>query len=809
MVSNQTLSVVLSFQASGILELQHGARSQLLPRFRDLAGRPIPFTLSARLVQNLLSGEQDDRQGSPASLLRHCGSVSTNGVRATQQPHLYHDDTQTKPIVHSGRLVYAKPQDLPSFPSIGLDARGSAASAAASLSWANKKSSEPWRPTASPSAWTAAIMAEDYKLALAWEPVASSNGAKAALLAAKSATSPGIAKSPSTDDGISAATRAYKSNRANSNTKQEAPERHRSLVAAKGAVARRQRADSAPTPRESYPDEANAAANALSAATRAHRPALSPVPLQEAGAVPYTTMNKLMFTSRPPVKPEVDEQKRTDVLHASAVAMAKKMYNQQQKMIDAQKAHVDTLSPRSNLEVSSSVSDDHQPAQLTTLQDAAYKQAQARLAKMQQKNAQDNDLQYYYGTKPLSRRFSVKGKLRKRSASDGAVLEDQRRSEQIRKQMTVFSSKLSEVDEQKRQQDQDLLLAAAQRNVHERLKGMDAKIANETGMTPPSTLTQWELKARAVAQARAFQQDGPQQGKVDIGGVQMDQEEINAIAARRIQPILDEINAKAELEHARQTELRLEMKRKKEEEETEKARQREVQEIRKKLKRVSATNLKIKKSKNKKNGRQSRSKRLGPRRKKKQAAKAEQKRLTRIEKTKSAEHDQAANIEPDAQEDTITMNSSGQPVLAPSSSTREVRRRASSDNSENSPKSPSGKIKTWFKSRFSREQSQGRSNSKRFIGGASLTGNRDNQSSGSLGDHGDSVREIAIAGRNSGPPQSRLEHDSEGISSLSNASEDEAENRPTRMLTPPRLTRDASPAVSRSPARDSRFHEII
>ena len=434
------------------------------------------------------------------------------------------------------------------------------------------------------------MLAEGYKSAPAWEPVASSDGANAALLAAKSVTSPSMAKPPPTGDGISAATRAYQSNRISSSTKPEVPEHHRSLVAAKGAVARRQRAESAPTPRETYPDEANAAANALSAATRAHRPALSPVPVEEAGAVPYTTMNKMMFTSRPPVKPEVEEQKRTDVLHASAVAMAKKMYNQQQKMFDAQKAHTGSTTPRNNLEVSSSVSDDHQPTQLTTLQDAAYKQAQARLAKMQQKNAQDSDLQDYYGTKPSSRRFSVKSKLRKRSFSDGAVLEDQRRSEQIRKQMTFFSNKLSEVDEQKRQQDQDLLLAAAQRNVHERLKDIGAQIANETGMIPPSTLAQWELRSRATAQARAFQHDQTHKGKVDIGaGVHMDQEEINAIAARRIQPILDEINAKAEIEHVRQAELRLEMERKKEEEETEKARQREVQDIQKKLKRTSAS----------------------------------------------------------------------------------------------------------------------------------------------------------------------------------------------------------------------------
>ncbi len=101
---------------------------------------------------------------------------------------------------------------------------------------------------------------------------------------------------------------------------------------------------------------------------------------------------------------------------------------------------------------------------------------------------------------------------------------------------------------------------------------MDAKIALETGMVPPPTLTQWELNARAVAQSRALQNDSRQQGKVDIGaGIHMDQEDINAIAARRIQPILDEINAKAELEHARQMELRLEMERKREAQEVEKS----------------------------------------------------------------------------------------------------------------------------------------------------------------------------------------------------------------------------------------------
>ncbi|KAI0490712.1 hypothetical protein F4859DRAFT_17612 [Xylaria cf. heliscus] len=713
--------------------------------------------------------------------------VSANSARAAQQAQLYHghDDRRNQPIVHSGRLVYARPQDLPSFPSIGLDAKGSAASAAATLGWANKKSPELWRPgaSASASASMAATMAEDHKSAPAREPSASSHGANAALLAAQSATGHGASKPSLSDDGVSAATSAFKSSRPNPrNTNPGALERHRSLLAAQGAVARRQRADSAPTPRESYPDEANAAANALNAATRAHR-----APLEVTGAVPYTTMDKQMFTSRPPVKPEVDEQKRADVLHASAIAMAKKMYNQQQKMIEAKKVHADKALVRGNLEVSSSISDDTQPAQITTLQDAAYKQAQARLAKMQEKNAQNRNLQDYYGTTLLSQRRFIKGKLRKRSLSDGVVIEDQRRSQQIKKEMSLFSNRLSEVDEHKRQQDQDLLLATAQRNVHERLKGIDEKIATQTGMVPPPTLTQWELNSRAVAQSRALQQDNRQPGKVDLGaGIHMDQEDINAIAARRIQPILDEINAKAELEHARQLELRLETEKKKEEQEVEKARQREVQEIQKKIKQQERLEQKGKRVEEKQEAK--------AKKEEKKAAKAEQKKLARAEETRSAEYDQGA-AEPESREE--MMNSSTRPLRVSHLGTQEARPQTSPEMSEEYSKSPPGRIKNWLKSRFSRgpkspteEQNKGKETQKGFIGGVALTGNRGNQSSTSLG------------------------ADPGAVSPISTESEDdisgeEVGDQHKTILTPPRPIAGSSSARVQSPARDSRFHEII
>ncbi|KAI0024364.1 hypothetical protein F4780DRAFT_596692 [Xylariomycetidae sp. FL0641] len=723
------------------------------------------------------------------------------------------DNTQhSRSAAYAAPLRYAKPRDLPSYPSVGLDQNGSAAGAAASLGWANKKSPEPWRPDSSASAATAALMAKDYKLGPAREPAASDHGTKAALLAAQSAKTTSTGKSASTEHGFSAATLAFKANRkAPQSSTTPSLDRQRSLHAAKGAMASRQRAMSSPAPREAYPDKVNAAANALSAATRAHNPTRSSVTVEDTGAVPYTNMAREIFTSRPPVKLESDEQKRTDELHASAVAMAQRIYTQQQKMFDAKKAREGSRSPHDHIEASSSYSDDLQPMHLTSLQDAAYKQAQARLAKMQQENTMNRDYQEYYGTKPPAHRFSVKGRLRRRATSDGAIMEDRQRSEQIRQQMSSFSNKLSKVDDQKRQQDQEALLAAAQRNVHERLKGMDEKIAAETGMISPATLTQWETKARAAAQRRSKERPEPPQGKIDIGaGRFMDQETIDAIAAQRVQPILDEINEKAAEEQARQTELRLEKEKKEEEEAREKARQKEVAEVNKKLKEQEKHEAKAKKMEEK-------------------AAKADQKHPSKGEKGKEVAS-QAKDEEDDEESHNymVTTNSSGQPVHVPIPRYKPAQRRDSElDDPEEQPKSPGerGRVRSWFK-RFSRhkspdERSKGKLARRSFVGGVALRSMDGNQSSTSLGNRSSSMRAVALAGNHSSHKRALSEDPSmrggnyDAVSSLSSDSDDEehfrdeARDQLGKGLSPPRPIRDFSSSKSQSPVRETRFKEAL
>lgn len=432
----------------------------------------------------------------------------------------------------------------------------------------------------------------------AWQPHPSPSGSKtAAVLAAENATRGDRHSSstlPASTWGNSAANQAFAAGRnsprdsAASHT-MAALDRHKSLRAARGAMAGNTRPRSTSTPM-TYPDSANAAANALSAATIAHRPTAGHG--TDAGASPITKMDRQMYTSSPPVKPEVDERNREAVLHASAVAMAKKMYSTQQKAFD----NVAHGNEQGGSRPASAGSDQVRPMHFNNLQEAAYRLAQERLAKLQDEHQRNRGYQDYYGAgaSPASpgRKFTKLGKARRRSSSDSDVArpgteDDRQRSKQIHKQMSLFSTRLSEVDESQRARDRDALLAAAQRNVKAAMEGMDEKVSRDTGRVTSAKLSEWELRAHATAQARSDERKGggPAAGQVDLGGGQyMDRERVEEIAAKRVQPLLDEINEKAEIERKRIVALREEHEKKRLEWEAEKARNAEVKENQRKLK---------------------------------------------------------------------------------------------------------------------------------------------------------------------------------------------------------------------------------
>lgn len=730
----------------------------------------------------------------------------------SQQPTMIQSQPAAATVANnSGRLKYADPRDLPSYPSAGLRPDGAAASAAASLGWSNQKPIELWKPDKTSSASAAAALAKDYKMAPAWEPTTNSAGHKAALLAVGSANA-ALNQSPSQRKshegwGNSAATQAFNTNRANS-MRQPDPrasdtslQGQKSLAAAKGAMSTtRRRAKSTPSAPDSHAPlsspKTNTRPDALNGAALAHKASLRAKPATEnAGAVPLTTMTRNMFTSNPPVKPEVDERQNNEQLHASAVAMARKMYSHQQKIIDEAK------------ETHGQGSDAPQPKPYINLQDAAYKQAQERLAKLEQEHQKNRDYQSYYGNESSpKRRFTLTSKLRRRSSSDGD-LDDRQQSERIRQQMSLFSNKLSEVDQKKRQDDRNALLAAAQRNVKARLQGMDEKVYHETGKVNPTLMSEWELKAHQLASA-SHETRNANKGKIDIGGGRfMDPHDIDAIAAKRMQPLLDDINEKAEVERERLATLKMEEEARKAEQEKQKARDREIKEITKKLKDQEKQEYKAKKAEEK-------------------AARAEERRQAKEEKQRTSGNTAASGEE--AIDDGASTRSEevvSSPVVAPNESsepiaptaidteaaTTERGRRKLSDAA-----SPTSKVKGWIKNRFSRGKSLGEKDRESqgvkrssFIGGAALRDTDANESSTSLDNRATSMRDVALAGRSANAESSDHDrdvlHDSRGISPVSSLSDDEA----VPAITPPPAIKDPAGRKSQSPSRDSRFREMM
>ncbi|KAK4062546.1 uncharacterized protein Triagg1_9916 [Trichoderma aggressivum f. europaeum] len=760
-----------------------------------------------------------------------------------KSPSRHHEpSSHNSPLSTAGRLKYADPRSLPSFPSAGLSSGGAAASAAASLGWFSHKPVETWTPDKVSSASAAAVLAKDYKISPLWEPTMDGTGTKAAVLAVGSAGAAyrqSSVKKPSreswgssaatqafntntnrpdpepvtltTSHGSSAATQAFHASRVQSAKVAKSPPaspREKSLVAAKGAMSPsklgtpRSRLRSFSSPQESpYTDAARASVSALNGASIAHRAAMNRSQVvEDAGAIPVTTMTRNMFTSHPPVQPEIDEQTNNERIHQSAVEMAKKMYRQQQSRQEGSQDSQDAGETSTNRYVD--------------LQDAAYRQAQERLAKLQDEHEKNRRYHEYYGAdKPLRRRFTIVNKLRRRSASD-SDMEDRARSDMIRQQMTMFSSRLDQVDEEKRERDREALLTAARRNVKASLQGMDEKVYFETGKVNPTILGDWQTRAQQAAQLRHdTRPEGD--GRVDIGGgVFMDADEIDAIAARRVRPVLDDIHEKAEAERERLTSARMEAEANKAEAEREKARDRELKDLQKKAREEDKLQEKNRKQQEKQEEKQ--------KKEEEKTAKAEQKKLAKEEKRKSkvepisGAYNQEIRREENEEHQAETQSRRGSSVpevtTPPPQSVAVDNLDSSQKRSPEGATSPTARVKGWIKNRFSRGKSVSEPGEKKksFVGGAALRDSGPGGSTGSLGNRSSSMRDVTLAGRGGeeaaeSNPQP-VNRDSRGVSPVSSGSGRSSE---FESFETPRAIMDQPPRQGNSPMRDSRFKEMM
>ncbi|KAF3044640.1 hypothetical protein E8E12_006440 [Didymella heteroderae] len=558
-------------------------------------------------------------------------------------------------------LKYAKANDLPSFPSVGIDT-SSSAGAAALLANQNKKSPEWWKPEQSSAAGKAALLANDYKMKPLWQPEASAAGSKAALLAHRDGGKLNLWQPEASAEGNSAANIAMRKTGLGPQIDYGYTEdgRKKALLAATGATSAsgRKRAQSIPSSVPLYPDQKNSAKNALNAATVAHSPSMraSKAPAvqpqdanrlgsgaMEAARIQHAKSSREMYTSAPPVSIEVEERKRNDALRASAVVMAQKIYNPQQQhdgMSGVSAARTGATFAHGQQSMATSDGDlKSQAMQYIGIQEAAQKLAQERLAKI----GYDENAAYrsYYGYEKQTRsKLSMRrGRPRARSTSeapqdDSDSDEDDFRSRRIRHQMKEFNQQLADVDAKKREQDRKGLIAAAERKVKAQMQGLDKDIYDKTGKMSNSMVEDWDEKARqrALANSEARMEN---HGRVNIGnGKWMDQAEIDAIAQARLQPTLNEISEKAEKQRALDAERQFELEKKKRQEQEEKARQAEIKAEEKRGKDEEKRAVKARNAEEKAAAKQAKEA--------EKTKKAEEQRLAKEEQRKSKEAERAA-----------------------------------------------------------------------------------------------------------------------------------------------------------------------
>ncbi|EME80420.1 uncharacterized protein MYCFIDRAFT_86890, partial [Pseudocercospora fijiensis CIRAD86] len=453
-------------------------------------------------------------------------------------------------------LKHAKPQDLPSFPSHG---------------------------TPADSAGKAAMLAKDYKMKELWQPEQSVAGSKAAVLAAGKGAKLDLWEAQATAAGQSAASLAFK----NKGLSPQAyggntPENKSKALqaAAMSAKASRARAASTPTLAPAlYPDAHNAVPNALNAATVSHRNSAKVKSdhnggwndaANQAARIMNSHMDPQLFTEHPGI--QTDEDRRQAALKASAISMAKRMYENQNRdaMLadpEAPGAHHAGARAAARNEAIAHPDVKQEALAYLSLQDHAHKLAAERLAKID-KDMEASRFREHYGyedkPKRLSSRLSMRsvgtGGRRGRAVSESAANasdsdDDQAAARRIRKQMANLGSASKDVDEKRQREDRAKVLAAAEKRVSSRMHDMDQQVYRDTGKVSEAMMAEWEEKARVRAQQeREKKAETP--GRTHIGGGKyMETADIEAIAAARLKGTLDEINATAEQRRARDAEI--------------------------------------------------------------------------------------------------------------------------------------------------------------------------------------------------------------------------------------------------------------
>ncbi|EPS43139.1 hypothetical protein H072_2866 [Dactylellina haptotyla CBS 200.50] len=511
--------------------------------------------------------------------------------------------------VSSAKLKRADPKDLPSYPSHGL-ANFGAAGRAAFLAASSSKSPEPWRPDSIPAAGTAASLANSIKSPEPWKSGPLPNAAAAALLAGDSrrvpdawqpVASPSASKAASsvkdrkpepkrsppqnTPNALAAAGLANQSPRRAAKTVSTSPTTPAYDINKINAVASQnaQTTLSSSSQPRSLPTQSQTEKNmtdVLGAAKASMAKNLSKSPPNRPTSTATTAMPPGSYYSHIPTSPPKPSTKESGT----------SKLNRQSSMAAASVAATSDLHS-----VISDESVERQVKYYPYLEEAARKAASERLARLQaehdrarkasglppswqpagphtrsitspkqprtntktQPRSQPRTTQPPRTTKPPTKSPAVvvPPPKKKPDAVDFA------RSMKIKADTAKLSRQIDAVDKDRQARDYLALMAVAEKNVKSRMQDLETKVAEDQGRVPKHLQAQWDAKARMLSEEYERKRNADQEskkGKINMGGgLWYDKEDLDRIARGNVQPILDEINVKAEKERARLEALRL------------------------------------------------------------------------------------------------------------------------------------------------------------------------------------------------------------------------------------------------------------
>ncbi|KAF3162200.1 hypothetical protein TWF225_009607 [Orbilia oligospora] len=549
-----------------------------------------PMSDQVLLDESASKANKDDAKDGDAT-------VTETGERTTEKIAI------TSPI-----LKRAQPKDLPSYPSRGVQNLEASAGKAALLAASHSKSPEVWKPAHLPVAGAAASLANNIRSPEPWNPGPLPTAAAAALLAGDS--KPPEVWRPSTPS--KSASQAAISVRQRAHTMPESkrpvqpPQSTPNALAAAG-VANSPRKLSKPAPKSppalAYDiNKVNALAaqnaqNRLSAASQprsALPQAQTDKNMSDILRAASISMAKNMKKS-PPLSGGGNLSRQSmpsgtsmppGSYYSHIPTSPKKVTPADQKLNRKSSTQAASIAASSDLHsVISGDSDERQIRYYPHLEEAARKAASERLARLQ---AEHDRARKASGLPPSWQSGGKAPTTRARSstapssaapkattASKAAAATttgatprrqpdatDYARSMKIKSDTAKLTKQIASVDKDRQARDYLAILAVAERNVKSQMQDLETKVAEDQGRVPKHLQAEWDAKAKMLSaeyERKRAEESEKKKGKINMGGgLWYDQEDLERIARGNVQPILDEINVKAEKERARIEALRVE-----------------------------------------------------------------------------------------------------------------------------------------------------------------------------------------------------------------------------------------------------------